>query len=248
MPSCYGTPCLWRKRLHSSNGRGLQSTRAISPLSDQPGMRISMAMASITSTLRRHGNGRAYDRCGHQAARFLTDQNCSIPLGKPLQHASTAWLYSMKKAHSYFVTTKKCSFYSYSIYILYLCSSYLAAALLHGSERLNTKGKDHRMKRRQLAKRGRLGISSLTLIVVLGLMGSLLTLPPPGTASTLTFTNFVHNSTPAVLWDVMIDDATANLFTVTVSVAATSANSGDILGIGFNLAPTYNTLLTAGDI
>jgi len=104
------------------------------------------------------------------------------------------------------------------------------------------------MKRRQLAKRGRLGISSLTAIVVLGLMGWLLTLPPPGTASTLTFTNFVHNSTPAVLWDVMIDDATANLFTVTVSVAATSANSGDILGIGFNLAPTYNALLTAGDI
>jgi len=41
-----------------------------------------------------------------------------------------------------------------------------------------------------------------------------LTLPTSGTASTLTFTNFVHNSTPAVLWDVMIDDATANLFTV----------------------------------
>jgi hypothetical protein len=79
-------------------------------------------------------------------------------------------------------------------------------------------------------------------------MGLLLTLPPPVTASTLTFTNFVHNATPAVLWDVMIDDATANLFTVKVSVAATSAQSGDILGIGFTLAPTYNALLTSGDI
>jgi hypothetical protein len=104
------------------------------------------------------------------------------------------------------------------------------------------------MKRRQLAKRGRLGTFSVTTRAILGLLGLLLTLPPPGTASTLTFTNFVHNSTPAVLWDVMIDDATANRFTVKVSVAATSANSGDILGIGFNLAPAYKALLTSSDI
>ena len=104
------------------------------------------------------------------------------------------------------------------------------------------------MQRRQLAKRGRLGMSSVTTRAILGLLGLLLTLPTPGTASTLTFTNFVHNSTPAVLWDVMIDDVTANRFTVKVSVAAASANIGDILGIGFNLAPAYKTLLTSSDI
>jgi len=75
-----------------------------------------------------------------------------------------------------------------------------------------------------------------------------LTLPTSGTASTLTFTNFVHNSTPAVLWDVMIDDATANLFTVKVRVDTTSTVIGDILGLGFNVAPTYKALLTASDI
>ena len=73
-------------------------------------------------------------------------------------------------------------------------------------------------------------------------------LPTSGTTSTLTFTNFVHNLTPAVLWDVMIDDATANLFTVKVRVAPTSTVIGDILGIGFNVAPTYKALLTASDI
>ena len=75
-----------------------------------------------------------------------------------------------------------------------------------------------------------------------------LTLPTSGTASTLTFTNFVHNSTPAVLWDVMIDDATANLFTVKVRVDPTSTVIGDILGLGFNVAPTYKALLTVSDI
>jgi hypothetical protein len=116
------------------------------------------------------------------------------------------------------------------------------------SERLNTEGKDQRMKRRQRTKRGWLGNFSITTPALLGLIGLLLILPPPGVASTLTFTNFAHNSTPAVLWDVMIDDATANFFTVKVAVAATSANSGDILGIGFNLAPTYKALLTSSDI
>ena len=89
---------------------------------------------------------------------------------------------------------------------------------------------------------------SLPTIILLGLLGLALTLPTSGTASTLTFTNFVHNSTPAVLWDVMIDDATANLFTVKVQVAPTSTVIGDILGIGFNVAPTYKALLTASDI
>ena len=52
----------------SSNGRVIRSTRAISPISGRPGMSISMSMAGITSTLRRHGDGRAYDRCGNRAA------------------------------------------------------------------------------------------------------------------------------------------------------------------------------------
>lgn len=87
---------------------------------------------------------------------------------------------------------------------------------------------------------------SLPTIILLGLL--VLTWPTSGTASTLAFTNFVHNSTPAVLWDVMIDDATPNLFTVKVRVDPTSTVIGDILGIGFDVAPTYKALLSASDI
>src|SRR2546423_13855979 len=89
---------------------------------------------------------------------------------------------------------------------------------------------------------------SLPMLLLLGLLGSAFTLPMSGTASTLTFTNFIHNSTPAVLWNVMIDDATANLFTVKVRIDPTSMVIGDILGLGFNVAPTYKDLLTARDI
>ena len=89
---------------------------------------------------------------------------------------------------------------------------------------------------------------SLPMLLLLGLLGSAFTLPMSGTASTLTFTNFVHHSTPAVLWNVMIDDATANLFTVKVRIDPTSTMIGDILGLGFNVAPTYKALLTASDI
>ena len=104
------------------------------------------------------------------------------------------------------------------------------------------------MDGRQVAKqRGRVP-SSIPTIILLGLMGLALAVPTPGTASTLTFTNFVHNATPSVLWDVTIDDATANLFAVKVRVDPTSTIIGDILGIGFNVAPTYKTLLTSGDI
>jgi hypothetical protein len=89
---------------------------------------------------------------------------------------------------------------------------------------------------------------SLPMLILLGLLGSAFTLPMSGTASTLTFTNFVHHSTPAVLWNVMIDDATADLFTVKVRIDPTSTMIGDILGLGFNVAPTYKALLTARDI
>jgi hypothetical protein len=104
------------------------------------------------------------------------------------------------------------------------------------------------MNGRQSRTQGRRYTLSLPALILLGLLGLALTLPTSGTASTLTFTNFVHNSTPAVLWDVMIDDATANLFTVKVRVDPTSTVIGDILGLGFNVAPTYKALLTASDI
>ena len=70
---------------------------------------------------------------------------------------------------------------------------------------------------------------SLPTIILLGFLTLVLTVPTSGTASTLTFTNFVHNATPAILWDVMIDDATANLFTVKVRVDPSSTVIGDIL-------------------
>jgi hypothetical protein len=83
MPSSYGTPCTWRKSWHSSHGRGLQSTKAISPISGPPGMRISMSLVAITSTSRRHKSGRDYDHCVGRAAQFLHCQNFSITIGKP---------------------------------------------------------------------------------------------------------------------------------------------------------------------
>ena len=89
---------------------------------------------------------------------------------------------------------------------------------------------------------------SLPTIILLGFLTLVLTVPTSGTASTLTFTNFVHNTTPAILWDVMIDDATANFFTVKVRVDPLSTVIGDILGIGFDVTPTYKALLTASDI
>jgi hypothetical protein len=104
------------------------------------------------------------------------------------------------------------------------------------------------MHERQSRTQGRRYPLSLPVLILLGLLGLAFTLPTSGTASTLTFTNFVHHSTPAVLWDVMIDEATANLFTVKVRVDPTSTVIGDILGLGFNVAPTYKALLTASDI
>src|SRR5262249_59568561 len=46
-------------------------------------MNTSMSMAAITSTLRRHGGGRAYDRCGNRGATYLNRQNFAITIGKP---------------------------------------------------------------------------------------------------------------------------------------------------------------------
>src|SRR5712691_2935652 len=42
-------------------------------------------MADITSTLRRHGDGRAYDRCGNRESTFLNPQNFAITIGKPMR-------------------------------------------------------------------------------------------------------------------------------------------------------------------
>src|SRR5256712_13503241 len=58
--------------------------RATSPLSGRPGMHTSMSMAAITSTLRRHGDGRAYDRCGNRELTCLNPQNFAITIGKPI--------------------------------------------------------------------------------------------------------------------------------------------------------------------
>src|SRR5438132_7820802 len=58
--------------------------RATSPISGRPGMNTSMSMAAITSTLRRHGDGRAYDRCGYRESTCLNPQNFAITIGKPI--------------------------------------------------------------------------------------------------------------------------------------------------------------------
>jgi integrase/recombinase XerD len=49
-----------------------------------------MSMAAITSILRRHGDGRAYDRCGYRESTCLNPQNFAITIGKPLAPQSLA--------------------------------------------------------------------------------------------------------------------------------------------------------------
>ena len=48
-----------------------------------PGMHTSMSMAAITAPLRRHGDGRAYDRYGHRVSTGLHPHNVAMPLGTP---------------------------------------------------------------------------------------------------------------------------------------------------------------------
>ena len=46
-------------------------------------LRCLMFMAGITSTSRRHGDGRAYDHCGNRESPFLKPQNFADTIGKP---------------------------------------------------------------------------------------------------------------------------------------------------------------------
>src|SRR5713101_3726389 len=83
MRSSYGTPCTWQKPLPSSNGRGIQSTRATSPISGRLGMSISMSMGGTTSTSRKPKGGKDYARCGKRESICLNPQNFAITIGKP---------------------------------------------------------------------------------------------------------------------------------------------------------------------
>src|SRR5262245_20670724 len=42
-----------------------------------------MSMAGLTSTSRKHGDGRAYDHCGTRESPFLKPQNFANTIGKP---------------------------------------------------------------------------------------------------------------------------------------------------------------------
>src|SRR3989454_1568499 len=64
MPSLFGTRCIWPKLLNNSNGKAIPYKKAISRISGQPVMHISMSMAGITLTSRRLRDGRDYVLCG----------------------------------------------------------------------------------------------------------------------------------------------------------------------------------------
>jgi hypothetical protein len=52
-------------------------------------------MAGITSTSRRHGDGRAYDHCGNRESPFLKPQNFANTIGKP------GWLPPLNNGHGF---------------------------------------------------------------------------------------------------------------------------------------------------
>jgi hypothetical protein len=58
-----------------------------------------MSMAGITSTSRRHGDGRAYDHCGNRESPFLKPQNFANTIGKPITANHLGYLARMLSLH-----------------------------------------------------------------------------------------------------------------------------------------------------
>ena len=68
-------------------------------------------------------------------------------------------------------------------------------------------------------------------------------------ATTISFSNWQQEGSSPIVYDLTVDDDTTGLFTINVSIAASSSNVGDIFGVGFDLDYTVaSSDIIGGDI